>query len=278
MKIFLMLALISATFTTTSAFADTFASTSLSNYRYTLEDLDLNDGITPSILFNLDSTFGGYSIGYAKDGVTTNNTGSNAMPILDTVDDGNGRFAIAGIVGYSVDNRALLISGGSLGDPLGNGFSVNYSAYQNSYAGSVLDIYSFVLSGNTRVSFTADSVNYAQITSDAIDVDEFALSSSRLSISPSILDTTGSISDFGDAYVSNFTNGPDASLNILSTLSVFFNNRLEKEFSGYLSSSVYMSGGSFIPATVPVPAALPLMASALGAFGIARRRNKSKAA
>ena len=29
--------------------------------------------------------------------------------------------------------------------------------------------------------------------------------------------------------------------------------------------------------TVPVPAALPLMASALGAFGIARRRNKAKA-
>ena len=34
---------------------------------------------------------------------------------------------------------------------------------------------------------------------------------------------------------------------------------------------------SFVSA-VPVPAALPLMASALGAFGIARRRNKAKAA
>lgn len=34
----------------------------------------------------------------------------------------------------------------------------------------------------------------------------------------------------------------------------------------------------FTPSAVPVPAALPLMASALGIFGIARRRNKSKAA
>ena len=34
----------------------------------------------------------------------------------------------------------------------------------------------------------------------------------------------------------------------------------------------------YIINTVPVPAALPLMASALGAFGIARRRNKAKAA
>ena len=32
------------------------------------------------------------------------------------------------------------------------------------------------------------------------------------------------------------------------------------------------------PSAVPVPAALPLMASALGAFGIARRRNRSKKA
>ena len=274
MKHFLILALISATFTTTSAFADTYASTSLSNYKYTLEDLDLNDGITPSISFNLYSTFGGYSINYAKDGITTNNTGSNAMPILDTVDDGNSRFASARIVGDSVDNRALLISGGSLGDPLGNGFSETYSAYQNSYAGSVLDIYSFVLSGNTRVSFTADSVNYAQITSDAIEVDEFALSSTQFILED--INREFITADFADAYVSNLTNGPDASLNTLSTLSLLFNNRLEKEFSGLLYTSVFMSGGSFIPGTVPVPAALPLMASALGIFGIARRRNKAK--
>ena len=39
----------------------------------------------------------------------------------------------------------------------------------------------------------------------------------------------------------------------------------------------YVVGVSSISA-VPVPAALPLMASALGAFGIARRRNKAKAA
>ena len=39
----------------------------------------------------------------------------------------------------------------------------------------------------------------------------------------------------------------------------------------------YVVGVSAVSA-VPVPAALPLMASALGAFGIARRRNKAKAA
>ena len=38
----------------------------------------------------------------------------------------------------------------------------------------------------------------------------------------------------------------------------------------------YVIGVSSVSA-VPVPAALPLMASALGAFGIARRRNKAKA-
>ena len=39
----------------------------------------------------------------------------------------------------------------------------------------------------------------------------------------------------------------------------------------------WVAGVSSVSA-VPVPAALPLMASALGAFGIARRRNKAKAA
>ena len=45
--------------------------------------------------------------------------------------------------------------------------------------------------------------------------------------------------------------------------------------SGRINMSV---DAELSPSAVPVPAALPLMASALGAFGIARRRNKAKAA
>ena len=47
---------------------------------------------------------------------------------------------------------------------------------------------------------------------------------------------------------------------------------------GYAGSISMRVNAELSPSAVPVPAALPLMASALGAFGIARRRNKSKAA
>ena len=46
---------------------------------------------------------------------------------------------------------------------------------------------------------------------------------------------------------------------------------------GATSGPIYMTVNAELnPSAVPVPAALPLLASALGAFGIARRRNKAK--
>ena len=61
---------------------------------------------------------------------------------------------------------------------------------------------------------------------------------------------------------------------------------LAGELFGFYARSSDNSAGPIIlrvdaetsPSAVPVPAALPLMASALGIFGLARRRNKSKAA
>ena len=58
-----------------------------------------------------------------------------------------------------------------------------------------------------------------------------------------------------------------------------------ERFGFYTRSNDDTSGAIFLrvdaelsPSAVPVPAALPLMASALGVFGIARRRNNSKSA
>ena len=49
---------------------------------------------------------------------------------------------------------------------------------------------------------------------------------------------------------------------------------LDDSFASHMDFDDHAVGVS----AVPVPAALPLLASALGAFGIARRRNKAKAA
>ena len=50
-----------------------------------------------------------------------------------------------------------------------------------------------------------------------------------------------------------------------------------RSLDGILGRAYLDIDAELSPSAVPVPAALPLMASALGIFGIARRRNKSKA-
>ncbi len=84
-----------------------------------------------------------------------------------------------------------------------------------------------------------------------------------------------SASNIGDsinkiAYIANNGNYIDAATGNPYAFLIGFND------SGSLDGDYddYVIGVS----AVPVPAALPLMASALGAFGIARRRNKAKAA
>ena len=75
------------------------------------------------------------------------------------------------------------------------------------------------------------------------------------------------------AYITNDGSYIDANTNNPYSFLIGFNdgNRVDGDYDDYVV------GVSAVSA-VPVPAALPLMASALGAFGIARRRNKAKAA
>ena len=72
------------------------------------------------------------------------------------------------------------------------------------------------------------------------------------------------------AYITNDGSYIDANTNNPFAFLIGFNDG--DEIDGDYDD--YVVGVS----AVPVPAALPLMASALGAFGIARRRNKAKAA
>ena len=74
------------------------------------------------------------------------------------------------------------------------------------------------------------------------------------------------------AFIENVNSIGDSTGNPFAFI-VGFNDggSTDKDFNDYVIGVNEVS-------PVPVPAALPLMASALGAFGIARRRNKAKAA
>ena len=82
---------------------------------------------------------------------------------------------------------------------------------------------------------------------------------------------------FKDANGVEFGNG-DSSIGVVAGSAYGFVDQfvllLDDSAVGFTDFDDHVVGVS----AVPVPAALPLLASALGAFGIARRRNKAKAA
>ena len=88
----------------------------------------------------------------------------------------------------------------------------------------------------------------------------------------------------GSTIVKSFTgdqfNPNDGDQNLSIYLNIFADNT--SEFFNTIvfesSNNAFETDNHAYASAVPVPAALPLLASALGAFGIARRRNKAKAA
>ena len=88
----------------------------------------------------------------------------------------------------------------------------------------------------------------------------------------------------GSTIVKSFTgdqfNPNDGDQGLSIYLNIFADNA--SEFFNTIvfesSNNAFETDNHAYASAVPVPAALPLLASALGAFGIARRRNKAKAA
>ena len=126
--------------------------------------------------------------------------------------------------------------------------------------------------------YVANGVNVVNSANNVVSVgDSFQFDVSAGAINFGFNDTTTGVtaSNIGDsinkiAYIANDGSYIDAATGNPYAFLIGFND------SGSLDGDYddYVIGVS----AVPVPAALPLLASALGAFGIARRRNKAKAA
>ena len=99
-----------------------------------------------------------------------------------------------------------------------------------------------------------------------------------MAISNALSDGRDSDSDGSSLTAFGNVNASAQNLNELVLLSVTVNNRDEREYTGLIISLLGTGGYSYseivdVPSEVPVPAALPLMASALGLFGLSRRKN-----
>lgn len=270
MKHLLIAAALAATTASPSLLAAVYVNASLSNIQYKVIDLDLNDGIDPSVTFaSINSSLNGYVHDYysIKDSFNQYST-INDLTSATVSDSLNSASAS---INYS-DSYAtnLQASGSSL-----KNITDSYSSFQ-SQSNNYL---SYTLSPNTRLELTADSNLSVETTfSDSYEV---GFANNELYAS-NVINGIYKTEYYSYLQVNNYSNFYDPKvLSEYKSLSLFIDNVLSQESNGYLYNSSYATGATYVnsdPSAVPVPAALPLMASALGAFGIARRRNKSKAA
>ena len=273
MKKIIIAVAIAASMTSQPLMAAVYSSSSLTNFIIELIDLDLEDGITPSVTFgptgsskiNGDTSVGSDgNFGPATDEFQkfANNTNS----ISDSANDG---FSIssASLVSNGPATTSLEVSGSTLG-AVGFGSFGAYNAFSS-------DILNYTLSGNTKLIISADANLYVQNTSSG----EFVLSNAQIYLYNILNNNRGS--DNFDTQQLLIYGSQLEDKTLQRTLSVFIDNFDLVSSKGNFEANIVASGSSYDtkpPSSVPVPAALPLMASALGIFGLARRRNKSKAA
>lgn len=256
--------------------AGVYSSASLSNFTLSLVDLDLNDGVAPSISFQQGfENINNFVSGPNPDAKLFN--GQNLAPISVTSTNGD-NTANSNIFGSSISNFNISVSGETLSPvPYAGDFNYGYFAIA-----SVSNY--FTLSPNTSVNFTISSVNYMQ-TTEGTGASTDAFTISRLDARGYNLVNDTPVNSIGDVdrysfNALNFEGGVDFTLNELTLLSVTLNNKFDSPLNGVLFSDVHTAGNIYYetPSAVPVPAALPLMATALGIFGIgAKRRKASKA-
>ena len=270
MKSFFMVAAIATTFTASPATAAIYSGANLSNYKVSLVDLNLEDGITPSITFQpgYEYLYGYVSGANSPEPYSAND--QNISPISKTSTN-NINTSTTTISGNTFDTTGLQVSGSSLEQQEGvESFGYLASVNKSDY---------FLLSANTRVSFTLNSLNYIE-TANGTAGNAFAYTNSYLEVSGYNLKDqviANFSSDDDEIYYEAATNSDsDYNFALLTMMNVVLDNNDNTELFGFFYSGANTTGTltlpSAVPSSVPVPAALPLMATAIGVFGFSRRR------
>lgn len=259
----------------TPTWADSSSSASVSNMRFTLIDLDANDGITPSITFNPASN-------YNSSAGTSVYEFSWSQPVSSNENllAGNSRFGAVVSTTPSAHGlaRASVSGDGTLGGTVlqASGSAVTTPDSQTVYfagAGVLRDTsdaysaHAFSLSANTRVVFSADVSLFAQLSDGA-----FAPASASghatayaqlLTFDQGVGPNVGSRIDVDEVTISFYSgNGQGATFE--RTASVQFENATSHALDGAIGISANVNGESFHTSVVPEPARAACLA-----FGLA---------
>ena len=267
MKNLLIIATLAVVTASPSLLAAVYSSASLSNIKYKVVDLNLTDGVEASVDFyytysqNYGFTRDNFNdLGYYQYSTTNDLTSITLSDSLNTS---------SASIQYS-DSYAnkFEVSGSSLGTSGGD-----YSYFYSSSA----DFNYYTLSPNTRLEFTADSNLFVETTSSE-DIFEYGVAINYFKANDYVTNDEYNYSDnLHYTQIISKNIGPQV-INESKSLSFFIENLSLQESNGFTTNYSEAYGQTNIsPSTVPVPAALPLMASALGMFGAARRNKAKKA-
>ena len=283
MKNLLIAAAIAAATASPLVMATSTATANLSNFKFTYTDLNLEDstqaggGITgslggSSLNASVSNPITGVTIGTFSDGAGLNDTGFELLTAFDGVSQASAEIFFSRFNGLDSN----FFSFGAQGSTVGESGTFDAAAQNGSGFG-------FVLNPFSKVTITADSNISASISSTGID-DFIEKAYSQTFIITRNVEFGLGLQSFGELNASSFADlGFAQNLNQLMTLSIVLEN-FSDTFAGYSINIGAVAGGNSdgkvkdTPSAVPVPAALPLMASALGLFGFgAMRRKASKA-
>lgn len=276
MKHLILVAAIAATTASPTVMAAIYTSASLNNFRLELVDLNLDDGITPTVNFTqtISSQINGTVQFFGKV--------EDDLDIQDNFyEKGDFNKVLSGSVSDSLSTTSSYYESS---ENFSKFFSVSGSTTPNSelnyggYISSSFDAFDFILSPNTQLQIFADSNVFLETTSDGYAnyafVRTFFTAYERLQPFNSVI----LIDEDSSEFSLSFTN--PQTLSELMTLSILISNTNSNNLSGFLLSGATNSGYSdydYIapPSPVPTPAAFPLIASALSLFGFGAMRRKA---
>ena len=278
MKHLLMVATITATFTASPAMAASYSSASLSNFKIELIDLDLEDGNSSSVSFNNPSSSISLSIPFVTKIKSVDDNTSLSESINTDVSASVFRELISN---PDIVESTSIFGTGVFFDNLRIEASVNnLNFFNNSVNGTARSSIDYFLSSKSRLIITAEARNHIEIEAGTSGENIFRSASSfaalRANANSSSEDDSASLNAYG-------IDEPALELSEVSILSVMFDNLTDQQIRSKFTASVGVNGTftrttpqTDTPSAVPVPAALPLMASALGLFGFGAIRKKEK--
>lgn len=256
MKLLKKIAILSAAglaFGASNAQAQSHAAASFGTLTFTLVDLDLSDGITPSITYSASSSTVNARI-YDSDGYSIDNQSDSSTSINPGISITS---AYAGVTSTSIVN--------------GTSVSVN--------GASVTDLVWFYGDAQKTTSYTL-SANTGLIVSGT-----FTATVTGPQPTPT---TYASLQSGGLIYITNawgeglaqYTGGAWTYTGVDTNLSEDFTltvtNAAATELNGTILANVYQGGSQGLISTVPEPETYGMMMAGLGLLGVAARRKQRK--